>query len=1311
MKNKAFKRTKKNFHSHAKKIILLLIFIFATFLTFALSVSASTEIRVENYNNCEKYLQKLGKEITTYTSLDTEPNKAISNDVTQAINQYRNEILALQTHKDIESRSLENEILLSYTKGLSAGHLAWIYYYNIHTFSSDISADRITAKYESCKSVIESSTQHTVLDAEYKTLAADLNSIIYSERVQNLSQATDTLASKALISGAIEEIRLSNDSDIHAKKLEELYKNLTKALSLQRARDSLLSGVKEAFLYICPQENISNSADFSLFAYNLEKSTTIKEMNSAALSCITSFIAPDTAKPYSNSAKKQYISAASTAVSRATENSQAATFEGLFDEYPLATKKSMLKDSIYALLLGDGTSTDTKLKDLESEFNGTGGRIDACSSIAEAESEFTNAKARLFLYKHSTIYEKPIDSITHEDETAAKNAIIAYTELEKETKSILLTEINIIVEKYNIALNKKILSLMPDDTLYQDSCENIISELKSIPRDDIDVFYNKISRIPQKAYALAEVINEYRNILAAEHYPSFTDIETAELAVAIDNFSTELFKITTTDFGTYSDEIDDIKSLAIRNLNITSQCARVRIVAGNSNNPAVLEEVTLGCDKIKICTSKGEMVTQANRAIFKIQRHLTSDEITKRIGLAKEEITSLKFVTEEEMTGLVKNLEGLNSFSDEAKSAENAASLETIWKKFLSTCEDAINKANAIDLSRAIAIYLEKIVTEAQNITEKLGKLEFIDSTKRDELYNLITTQKDTTSTNISSCKTTEEVVKIYEDLLKVFDNILILANEEDLFGYKEHLLSEFDKYDDIKQNYSEENYNKIIEIKEKTKEDIKPLQTKEECKILIDAAHLEISKINNLLDDEKDLAIETLNNALETYKSNAVLYSSENLTKIETMHSEATARIEAITEIEQIASVNETLLHYIALMKGVNKDFIYTCDDALSISTPTIQYPENYDISTGLWGSINKADSLLSDATFEIKEIQISNIDEISKLIQKAAKKGTITSSTSISKDKQKLLSSSKIAITLDLNLSKANENESDYIVKMLLPQNLLAENILGIAIVHPDDSVEFLSVEQTNSILSVNFDTLSRCYVIIEGTLNVKPLLMFLIFLLIAEFIILMAIIYLRTKRKKGDNNNSMSNFPVAGFVPSSIALTKIYPQNGILLSVFLSIAAIALGAAIILLIKKEKHNQNEEATSEQKEQKMLSAPTHKHLLQKGSSKYSLTTGEKRNENSESDKVFCTVGASNYYNNYNAEIDLDTIARNFNAGETVNMQTLKRKGLIAKDAKSVKILAKGRLTKPLRVEANEFSTAAKKILELSGGEAKEIK
>ena len=73
-------------------------------------------------------------------------------------------------------------------------------------------------------------------------------------------------------------------------------------------------------------------------------------------------------------------------------------------------------------------------------------------------------------------------------------------------------------------------------------------------------------------------------------------------------------------------------------------------------------------------------------------------------------------------------------------------------------------------------------------------------------------------------------------------------------------------------------------------------------------------------------------------------------------------------------------------------------------------------------------------------------------------------------------------------------------------------------------------------------------------------------------------------------------------------------------------------------------------------------------------------------------------------------AEIDLDIISNTFKSGELVNLQSLKQKGLIDENTEYVKILAKGNLVKPLKIEANEFSNAAKNIVELSGGEVKKI-
>ena len=48
--------------------------------------------------------------------------------------------------------------------------------------------------------------------------------------------------------------------------------------------------------------------------------------------------------------------------------------------------------------------------------------------------------------------------------------------------------------------------------------------------------------------------------------------------------------------------------------------------------------------------------------------------------------------------------------------------------------------------------------------------------------------------------------------------------------------------------------------------------------------------------------------------------------------------------------------------------------------------------------------------------------------------------------------------------------------------------------------------------------------------------------------------------------------------------------------------------------------------------------------------------------------------------------------------------------KGIVAEDVDYIKILTKGNLTKPLTIEANEFSNAAIDVLKLSGGKARKI-
>ena len=71
---------------------------------------------------------------------------------------------------------------------------------------------------------------------------------------------------------------------------------------------------------------------------------------------------------------------------------------------------------------------------------------------------------------------------------------------------------------------------------------------------------------------------------------------------------------------------------------------------------------------------------------------------------------------------------------------------------------------------------------------------------------------------------------------------------------------------------------------------------------------------------------------------------------------------------------------------------------------------------------------------------------------------------------------------------------------------------------------------------------------------------------------------------------------------------------------------------------------------------------------------------------------------------------VNIDSLSKNFNAGETVNIQTLKERGILAKDVDFIKVLARGTLDKPLKVEAQDYSVEAIKMILLTGGHVKKV-
>ena len=68
---------------------------------------------------------------------------------------------------------------------------------------------------------------------------------------------------------------------------------------------------------------------------------------------------------------------------------------------------------------------------------------------------------------------------------------------------------------------------------------------------------------------------------------------------------------------------------------------------------------------------------------------------------------------------------------------------------------------------------------------------------------------------------------------------------------------------------------------------------------------------------------------------------------------------------------------------------------------------------------------------------------------------------------------------------------------------------------------------------------------------------------------------------------------------------------------------------------------------------------------------------------------------------------INVDTLSRSFNSGDSVDVNKLKEMSLVPYDTAYIKVLARGMIDKPLKVYANDFSLSAVKMIALTGGEA----
>ncbi len=83
---------------------------------------------------------------------------------------------------------------------------------------------------------------------------------------------------------------------------------------------------------------------------------------------------------------------------------------------------------------------------------------------------------------------------------------------------------------------------------------------------------------------------------------------------------------------------------------------------------------------------------------------------------------------------------------------------------------------------------------------------------------------------------------------------------------------------------------------------------------------------------------------------------------------------------------------------------------------------------------------------------------------------------------------------------------------------------------------------------------------------------------------------------------------------------------------------------------------------------------------------------------------------GFNNIFRTEYATVNISSLDKVFNDGDTVTIEALVNSGLVKKTLDGVKVLGNGEITKKLTVQVNAYSETAKSKIEAAGGKAEVV-
>ena len=443
----------------------------------------------------------------------------------------------------------------------------------------------------------------------------------------------------------------------------------------------------------------------------------------------------------------------------------------------------------------------------------------------------------------------------------------------------------------------------------------------------------------------------------------------------------------------------------------------------------------------------------------------------------------------------------------------------------------------------------------------------------------------------------------------------------------------------------------------------------------------LQIEKIPDLLDEAKSETTRSLDALFETMYSKKHLYSSTSFELVEKTYKKARESINAIEQFEKLSLVETLFKNAVASLTAIKADSAETSDKLISSGSSKAFYPSGYSFAqSGYAAYITAEDKIPYNVILKLNRL---TTDKQQSVLRKIIKNDRLLSNDGkeIGKDLEKQLKKCRLAMGFELE-STVDFDGTVYVLNILLPKEIKTDRIIGIVSIGEDGYAEYYNYSISGSLLTIAIDSPESFYLATRK--SALPVVLTLIIIL--ALLILAALFIYRYYK-----GNGASPLPVHN-EGGSTALEVVTGTR--------SVQPITPDPA-----PKDPSPSSGPSPSEISEQEKT--PTEAMPEEKSEAEATSSASEEPAHKEESVPLKKRFIDFQGPRTRRAEINLDLLANHFDSDEIITLDAMISKGLLPPETTFVKVLARGKISKPLTVIAQDFSTAAMRMILLAGGNA----